>query len=124
MSEDDDNMMEIGAFDPVQAFEQTLYDLIQVIEIFEPDDTAMTPMEFLNAAQVAKERLDAIVSVTTRGVIASVAQKIPESALSEFRAQKDLDDLMLTPEEKYKRMLKALRGIANFQKRPRPPRTA
>jgi hypothetical protein len=111
--------MEVGAFDPVRVFEQTLFDLMQVVDIFEQTDSAMTPMEFLKATDAAKERLTALVTLTTTGVQASVAHKIPSEVRAQFQSEKDLEELMLTPEEKQKRLIKALRSFATFQKRPR-----
>jgi hypothetical protein len=121
MSDEEDREVEFGTFDPVRAFEQTLFDLVQVVELFEPDDTAMTPKEFLNATAAAEERLKALVTITMAGVTGVVREKIPPEVMAEFRAEQDLDELMTSPEEKQKRMIKALRGIANWQRRP--PRT-
>lgn len=116
---DDERDVEFGVFDPVNAFEQTVYDLVQVVEMFQPEDSAMTPKEFLKATAAAEERLKALVTVTMAGVTGAVQDKIPPEVMAEFRAEQDLDDLMTSPEEKHKRMIKALRGIANWQRRPR-----
>lgn len=114
----DENEVEFGTFDPVWAFEQTLFDLIQVVELFEPADSPMSAKEFLAATAAADERLKALVTVTMAGVTGHVREKIPPEVMAEFRAEQDLDELMTPPEEKHQRMIKALRGIANFQRRP------
>lgn len=119
MSDDGDRDIEYGTFDPVRAFEQTLFDLVQVVEVFEPDDSPLSAKEFLKATAAAEERLKALVTVTMAGVTGVVRDKIPPEVMAEFRAEQDLDELMTSPEEKQKRMIKALRSIANWQRNPR-----
>lgn len=114
----EDREVEFGTFDPVRAFEQTLFDLVAMVELFESPDTAMTAKEFLLAVAAAEERFKALVTVTMAGVTGVVQDKIPPEVMAEFRAERDLDDLMTSPEEKQKRMIKSLRAIANFHRRP------
>lgn len=117
---DDAHAVEYAAFDPVDAFEQTISDLIQVVEMFQTPNSPMSPMEFLQAAAAAEERLEAITTVMMHGITGAVQGKIPPEVRAEFQSKKDLDELMTSPEEKQQRMIKSLRGIASFQ-RLRPP---
>jgi hypothetical protein len=117
MSDDEARDVEFGTFDPVQAYDQTLSDLVEVVEMFQGSDSGMSPKEFLAVVAAAEERLKAITTVTIAGVTGSVRNKIPPEVSAEFRAQQDLDELMISLEEKQKRVIKTLRGIANFQKR-------
>lgn len=103
--------VEIGALDPVRAFDQTLHDLYQIVEIFQADDTAMTPKDFLNATRAAHERLKAITTMTMIGLTTAVADKIPADVQAQHQAEIELEELMSTPEDKQRRMLKALREI-------------
>lgn len=121
MSGDD---IEYGVFDPVQAFELTLHDLVQVVESFERPDSAMSPMEFLKASAAAEERLKATITFTLAGVTGHVREKIPAEVMTQFRSEQDLDELMTSPEEKQRRMIKALRAVATWKQGPPPTRNA
>lgn len=112
----DQPQYEVGAFDPVHSFQTTLFDLVTVVELFQEANSTMTPQEFLQAQKVARERMEAIVEVSMMGLTAPVAQKIPPEVMAEFRSQQDLDDLMLSPEEKHKRMIKAIKDIATWRR--------
>lgn len=110
--EETPRVVEYARIDPVEAFEQTIHDVMQVVDLFKQVDSPMTPMEFLQAAYAAEERLKALTTFTMAGVTGGVRDKIPPEVQAQFQSQRDLDDLMTSPEEKHSRMIKALRGIA------------
>jgi hypothetical protein len=108
--------MEIRAFDPVVAFEQTLFDLVEIIEAFKGDTSgAMDPMTFLQATKVASDRLRAISTLTVTGLSGAVRDKIPMDVYSTFMQQVELEELMDTPEDKHRKMLDILKDVTKRQ---------
>lgn len=118
---DEEPRLEVGQFDPVVAFEQTLHDLLVTVETFRDTD-AITPLEFLNATKNAGERLKAISTYTMAALMTPVRGKITMEAQREFQSQLDLEELTMTPEDRQRRMAKALRDIVGqWTKAPRKP---
>lgn len=104
-------------FDPIDAFERTLMDLCEIVDIFGADDSPMTPQEYLAAVRTLGDRLKAISLFAMNGVTSAVGHKVPSDVRSEFEAQLDLENLMETPEDQMRRMLKAIEGIDDINKR-------
>lgn len=112
----DQSPLEIRTFDPVVAFEQTLYDLVEIVEAFQRDDTgAMDAATFLGATKTAEDRLQAIGTMTVHGLMQGAVHKIPDEVRMEFEAQKRLDEMMETPEDKQRKMLETLKDITKRQ---------
>lgn len=105
---------EIGALDPVAAFEQTLNDMVNVVKLFADDDSPMTAEDFLHATRAAGERLKAISMFTMAGILSPVAHKVSPEVRREFEEQIALEEMNLTDEERQRRMLKALRNLATM----------
>lgn len=106
--------LEIRAFDPVEAFETTLHDLVEIIQAFKADTTgAMDPLTFLKASKVASDRLKAISTMSITGLLGQVRDKIPMDVYSTFQQQVELEELMSTPEDKQRKMLQVLKDIAS-----------
>lgn len=106
--------LEIRSFDPVDAFEQTLFDLVEIVNAFQADTSgAMDPLTFLQATKVASDRLNAISTMSITGLIGQVKSKIPMDVYSTFQQQVELEELMSTPEDKQRKMLQVLKDIAS-----------
>lgn len=105
------NIHTVESFDPVDAFEQAINDLILLTENFAADDSAVTPGEYLQGVTSISERIRAVALVTLTGAMALVADKIPTDVRDQHEAKRDFDALMSTPEDERKRLMKAIRSI-------------
>lgn len=108
---------DVGAFDPVRAFEQTLNDLVEIVEMFDDPNSVIPPLEFLQATKAAGDRLKAISTITLAALMEPVSHKIPADVRDQFQQQIEFENLMATPEDQHKRMMKALRDITSWRKR-------
>jgi hypothetical protein len=117
MINEDDIPLEIRTFEPLIAFEQTVFDLVEIIDAYKDDSTgAMDAMTFLQATKTASDRLRAISTMTVSGLLGAVSDKIPRDVYSTFQQQVELEELMDTPEDKHRKMVQALKDITKRQR--------
>jgi hypothetical protein len=117
-----DQPMQIGAFDPTQAFDRTVQDLISVIQLFQEEET-IPPMEFLRAFRSAHETLTAVTQVTLTTLMNSVRSRIPDDVYHQHISEVEMEQLMSTPEQQAEKTIRALKNVATFVSFPRnnPP---
>ena len=85
--------IEVGAVDPVQAFIQTLKDLIEITTVFKDSDS-IPPLDYLRATQQTRETFGAIIFAVMSSQMITVADKLPQEARDAFdveQIQRDLE---------------------------------
>lgn len=84
--------IEVGAVDPVQAFVQTLKDLVEITTVFKENDS-IPPLDYLRATQQTRETFGAIVFAVMSAQMVTVSDKLTPESRQAFDAEQIQRDL-------------------------------
>jgi hypothetical protein len=105
--------IEVSALDPMEAFETTLKNLLEVTEVFKKNE-AIPPLDYLRALQHARETLNAITYVCIMSMQMQVNDRIPQEARDQHSAEIDSDVLARIEDDGDAKMLRLKRLLSPF----------
>lgn len=105
--------IEVSALDPMNAFETTLKNLLEITEVFKKNE-AIPPLDYLRALQHARETLNAITFACIASMQIQVTDRIPQEVRDQHIVEIDAEALSRIDDGTNEQMARIKRLLSPF----------